>query len=222
MVTIYGVAGVPGHHLAVIDLRERRVSRSIDLGPYTQPHGVVLVPGRPSLVAVTSETTRNVLLVNVETGTIERVIPTNAAGSHMVALPITGAAAAARAYTANIGGGSTSELDITSGVLLRVLPVSTATEGIAVTPDGTEVWMGSNTLGTVSVLDVAKGTVVATLTGFRFPYRLGISSDGRTAVIVDPQSDAASWMSRCASFAAGLTVLRRRAASPSQRMGGRR
>ena len=183
VVTIDRVSRVPGHHLAVIDLRERRVSRSIELGPSTRPHGVAPLPARPGLVAVTSEKTRNVLLFKIETAAIERVIPKHAAGSHMVALPITGAAATARAYRANIGGGSTSELDIISGAPLRVLPVSTATQGIAVTPDGTDVRMGSNTRGTVSVLDVAKGTVDATLTPFRFPYRRGIGADGRTAVI---------------------------------------
>ncbi len=190
VVTIYGVAGAPGHQLAVIDLVTRSVERTIELGQYTRPHGVVAVPGKPNLVAITSETTRNLLLVNVESGTIDRVIPTNAAASHMAALPTTGSAAGTRAYTANIAAGSTSELDISTGTTLRVLPVSSMTEGIAVTPDGSEVWLGSNNQSTVSVVDVAKGSVVATIEGFKFPYRLGISADGRTAVVVDPPNSA--------------------------------
>lgn len=189
VVTVYGVAGVPGHALAVIDLMTRRVERTIELGQYTRPHGVVPVPGSPDVVAVTSEATRNVLLVNVARGTIERVIPTNAPASHMVALPLRGAMAGRRAYTANVATGTTSELDLTTGTPPRVMSVASMTEGIAVTPDGAEVWMGSNDRGTVSVLDASRGTVVATIQGFRFPYRLAISADGRTAVVVDPQSD---------------------------------
>lgn len=190
VVTVYGVSGTAGRQLAVIDIATRTVERMIDLGTYTRPHGVVAVPGKPDLVAVTSESTRNLLLVNVVSGSIERVVPTEAAASHMAALPTTGAAAGTRAYTANVASGSTSELDIVSGKPLRVLPVATMTEGIAVTPDGGEVWLGSNDRGTVSVVDVATGSVAATIVGFRFPYRLGISADGRTAVVVDPQSDA--------------------------------
>jgi DNA-binding beta-propeller fold protein YncE len=190
VVTVYGVAGAPGNQLAIIDLVKQAVERTIDLGQYTRPHGVVAVPGSPNLVAVTSETTQNLVIVNVETGAIVRVIPTNAPTPHMAALPSTGPAAGARAYTANIRGGSTSELDLTTGALIRVIPVASMTEGIAVTPDGREVWLGSNDRSTVSVVDVAKGAVAATIEGFRFPYRLGISADGRTAVVVDPPNNA--------------------------------
>lgn len=190
VVTVNGVAGSPGHHLAIVDLASHTVERTIDLGQYTRPHGVVAVPGSPHLVAVTSETTQNLVIVDVVTGAIVRVIPTNAPAPHMAALPTTGPAAGTRAYTANIRGGSTSELDLATGALLRVIPVSTMTEGIAVTPDGSEVWMGSNDRSTVSVVDVVKGTVVAVVEGFKFPYRLGISADGRTAVVVDPANNA--------------------------------
>ncbi len=190
VVTIYGTGGAVGSQLAVIDLARKTVERTIELGEYKRPHGVVPVPGKPHLVAVTSEASQNLLLVNVETGAIERVIPTKAQGSHMAALPVTGKAAGTRAYTANIPAGSMSELDLVSGELLRVVPVSSMTEGIGVTPDGREVWIGSNDRSTVSVVNVDSGRVVATLDGFRFPYRIGISPDGQSAVVVDPPNDA--------------------------------
>ncbi len=190
VVTVYGVGGAPGNQLAIIDLNTRTVERTIDLGEYTRPHGVVPVPGKPNLVAVTSESTRNLVIIDVMTGKIERAIGTNAAGSHMAALPTKGSSAGTRAYTANIPDGSLSELDLLSGTLLRVVPVSSMTEGIAVTPDGMQVWMGSNDKGTVSVVETAAGGSISTISGFRFPYRIGISDDGRTAVIVDPPSDA--------------------------------
>jgi DNA-binding beta-propeller fold protein YncE len=190
VVTVYGVAGAPGNQLAIIDLKSGSVARTINLGEYTRPHGVVPVPGKPNHVAVTSESTRNLVIVDVVTGTVERAIGTNAAGSHMAALPTQGSGAGTRAYTANIPDGSLSELDLASGTLLRVVPVSTMTEGIAVTPDGQQVWMGSNDKGTVSVVGTAAGSTTSTISGFQFPYRIGISADGRTAVVVDPPSDA--------------------------------
>jgi len=59
-----------------------------------------------------------------------------------------------------------------------------------VAPDGSTVWAGSNTNGTVSVIDTKTGTIIETLSGFSLPYRLAISPDGRTAIICDPQGNA--------------------------------
>jgi DNA-binding beta-propeller fold protein YncE len=46
--------------------------------------------------------------------------------------------------------------------------------------------VGSNASGIVSVVDTREGKVIATVTGFRVPYRLAITPDGRTAAVVDP------------------------------------
>src|SRR3990172_3377937 len=64
--TDYG-AQQPGRTLTVIDVPALRVARTIDLGQYTRPHGVVFLPG-DSLVVVTSETTQHVVIVNVAAG----------------------------------------------------------------------------------------------------------------------------------------------------------
>jgi DNA-binding beta-propeller fold protein YncE len=48
------------------------------------------------------------------------------------------------------------------------------------------VWVGSNDAHTVTVLDAARGTPIATLQGFGTPYRIGISRSGRVAVVNDP------------------------------------
>ena len=61
-----------------------------------------------------------------------------------------------------------------------------APEGIAVTPDGRQVWVGSNRDSTVLVVDVARGAAVDTLRGFGLPYRLAVTPDGRLVVITDP------------------------------------
>jgi YVTN family beta-propeller protein len=184
VVTVYGT-NQPGNELAVVEIATGRVSRTISLGEYTRPHGAMFLPGDESRVVVTSETTQRVLVVNLAAGAVEKAIETGATGSHMVALTGDGR----RAWTANIGSGSVSEINLATGALLRTIAVAPRTEGIAVTPDGRQVWVGSNTNGTVSVIDTPSGNVVATLTGFTLPYRLAISADGRTAIICDPQGD---------------------------------
>ncbi|MGH7468770.1 MAG: YncE family protein [Longimicrobiales bacterium] len=185
VVTIYGGQGVLGNQLVVVDIRTGTVSKTISLGEYTRPHGAVFLPGDETRVVVTSEATQRLLLVNLASGTVEHAIPTNASGSHMVAVT----ADAKRAFTANVGSGSVSEIDLVTRNLVRVIAVAPNAEGIAVAPDGSTVWAGSNANGTVSVIDTRTGSIAATLTGFTLPYRLAISADGRTAIICDPQGN---------------------------------
>jgi DNA-binding beta-propeller fold protein YncE len=178
----YGDRATVGRSLTVVDLATQRVVRTIDLGEYRRPHGIAVLPG-DSLVAVTAEANQALLVVHLASGTIRRAIPTEARGSHMVAVRADGA----RAYTANIPDGTVSELDLVSGRLLRTLAAATMTEGIGVTPDGAQVWVGSNDRNTVTVLDTRTGLAVDTLDAPGFPYRVGISADGRTAIVPAPQ-----------------------------------
>jgi YVTN family beta-propeller protein len=185
VVTVYGTKESVGAQLALIDLASGTLVRHVELGEYTRPHAVVPLPGAGRRVLATSESTGNVVIVDLDAGRVEGVIPTGAAGSHMVVATADGR----RAFTANIPEGSVSEIDPVERRLVRTIPVGQqVTEGIAVTPDGREVWVGSNASGVVSVVDTREGKVVATITGFRVPYRLAISADGRTAGIVDPQT----------------------------------
>jgi YVTN family beta-propeller protein len=181
VVSNYGVRGAPGNSLTVIDVPSAKVVRTIDLGEFKRPHGSTFLPG-DSLLAVTSETNRAVVLVDFIKGTVSGSIPTNHPASHMLAMT----ANASRIFTANIADGTVSELDVGARKFLRDITVAPAVEGIAVTPGGEQVWVGSNEQKTVTVLDTRTGKPVGTLTGFGMPYRLAITPNGRTAVIVDP------------------------------------
>ena len=90
--------------------------------------------------------------------------------------------------TANMPAGSATEIDLAGSAFVRHLPVNKpTTEGIAITPDGAEVWLGSNQTGTVSVIDTKAGSVAATIDGLGVPYRIAISDDAKVAAIPDPQ-----------------------------------
>ena len=128
VVTVYGISGQPGNQLAVVDVAKGVVTKTISLGQYTRPHGAMFLPGE-NRVAVTSETTQNLVLVNLSEGVVEGAVATTAAGSHMVAVTADGS----RAFTANIGGGSVSEIDLTARKLVRTIEVAPRVEGIAVT-----------------------------------------------------------------------------------------
>lgn len=181
VVSNYGVRGAPGNSLTVIDVPAAAVARTIDLGDFKRPHGSAFLPG-DSLFAVTSEMSRAVVLVDFKNGTVVGSIPTNHPASHMLAMT----ADASRIFTSNVADGTVSELDLANRTFVREFTVAPAVEGIAVTPGGEHVWVGSNQQKTVTVVDPRAGTTVATLSGFGMPYRLAVTPDARTVVITDP------------------------------------
>jgi YVTN family beta-propeller protein len=186
VVSIYGDRAGPGHSLAVIDLAAPMpfVSRTIELGQYTRPHGVAFALGGGKLV-VTSEATQRLVLVDFLSGRVDTALATNARGSHMVAVRRDGR----RAWTANIQDGNVTEFDLDLRRTGRSFPAASMDEGIAVTPGGSQVWVGSNDQHVVAVIDAASTDKLATLEGFGFPYRIGISRSGRVAVVNDPVSN---------------------------------
>jgi DNA-binding beta-propeller fold protein YncE len=127
--------------------------------------------------------------VDFATGRIDTALATNGRGSHMVAARRDGR----RAWTANIQDGTVTEYDLDARRTGRTYPAAPMVEGIAVTPGGVQVWVGSNTAHTVTVLDAAKGMAIDTLTGFGMPYRIGISRTGTVALINDPVNNRI-WM----------------------------
>jgi DNA-binding beta-propeller fold protein YncE len=185
VVSVYGDRGAPGHSLAVIDLAGApAVSRTIELGQYTRPHGVAIVLGGRQL-AVTSEATQKLVIVDFASGRVDTALATNARGSHMVAVRRDGR----RAWTANIQDGNVTEFDLELRRTGRTFPAASMDEGIAASPAGSQVWVGSNDQHVVTVIDAASTNKVATLEGFGFPYRIGISRSGRVAVVNDPVSN---------------------------------
>jgi len=182
VVSNYGVRGAPGNSLTVIDVERAAVTRMIDLGQYQRPHSAAFLPG-DAVFVVTSEASRNLLLVNFASGQVEAAIPTNASGSHMVAVTADGK----RAWTTNVGDGTVSELDIAGRKYVTTMPVAGRNEGIAVTPDGALVWAGSNVAKTVSVVDTKASAITKSYPGFGFPYRMAVTPDGKTAIVCDPE-----------------------------------
>ena len=186
VVTLYGDRAAAGNSLAVIDLAAPTpvVARTISLGTYTRPHGAAFALGGSKLV-VTSEATQRLVIVDFASGRVDTALATNARGSHMVAVRRDGR----RAWTANIQDGNVTEFDLELRRTGRSFPAAPMDEGIAASPGGTQVWVGSNTQHTVTVLDTESGAAIDTLTGFGFPYRIGISRSGRVAVVNDPVSN---------------------------------
>jgi len=190
VVTDYGSRS-GGSTLTVIDVPGLKVVRTINLGEYHRPHGIAFLPG-DSLVAVTSEMSRNVVIVAVEAGVVRKAIPTQHNGSHMVGVTANGAPA----YTGDIGSNTVTELNVVTGEYVRSWDVPTQPEAINVTPDGLEVWVGSNATGKVSVVNPATGAIVTAAEGFGWPYRIFFTPDVKTVLLPDLRKEELRFVDR--------------------------
>jgi DNA-binding beta-propeller fold protein YncE len=188
--TDYG-ARASGTSLTIIDVPGMRVERTVNLGDHIGPHGIAFLPG-DSLVAVTTERTRDVVIVRVADGEVVRSIDTDQAGSHMLALVGDGSTI----YTSNMGDNSVAELDVESGLRMRTFTVPPRPEAITVTQDGSEVWVGSNDEGTVNVVDTRTGRYEKVLDGLSWPYRILIAPDNRLVLIPDLQQNELRFIDR--------------------------
>lgn len=185
VVTNYNKAGAgPQKALSVIALPGGEVVKTIDLGEYRAPHDVRWVDD--SRVVVTSEANQALLLVNVESGAIERVFRTEAGVSHMLAL----SADRTRLYCSNMRDGSVSAFDFQTGRKIKDIPTGKECEGVGVTPDGRWVWAGNRAEDTISVIDTQTLEVTKRIPSPGFPYRVQFTPDGRFALI--PHAQASS------------------------------
>jgi len=174
----YGTRTDPGSSLTVIDLPGARVVKTIDLGEYGRPHGLLWLPdGRRALV--TAESNHALLVVDVERGRVERAVVTGQEVSHMVAVALGGS----RAFVANIGSGTVSAVDLDNGTLLRTIITGAGAEGITATTDGLEVWVTNRAADTVSVIDAESLDVVATIECASFPIRAKATPDGKHVLV---------------------------------------
>ncbi len=177
VVSNYGTREQPGASLSVVDLVQPREIRRIDLAPHTRPHGVAWFA--PDRIAVTTEGTRHLLVVEPDSGRIVQAIPTGQDTSHMVAVSPDGS----RAYVANITSGTVTALDLLAGRKLGDIATGRGPEAIAVTPDGREIWVGAREDGNIAVVSADSLQVNARVPLAGIPIRIVMSPDGRTAFV---------------------------------------
>lgn len=179
----YKRGGSPQKTLSLISLPDGAIIKTIDLGEYSRPHDVQWVNDHQ--VVCTVEANQALLLVNVESGEIERVFETGKDGSHMLSL----SPDQKRLYSSNMsGGGSVSVFDFASGRKIKDIDTGKECEGVGVSPDGRWVWAGNRAEDTVSIIDTQSLERVKTLKSPGFPYRVEFTPDGKHALVPHARS----------------------------------
>jgi YVTN family beta-propeller protein len=177
LIANYGTGPQPGSTLTLIDVPAAKVVKTIDLGEYRNPHGLVWIGDSRALV--TSEASKALLELDVEAGKVVRVLTTGQEVSHMVAVTPDGS----RAFVANIGSGGITAFDLKAGRKIADVPTAAGAEGITVADGGKQVWVTNRAADTVTVLDAATLKVVKTFEAPSFPIRAEVTPDGKRVLV---------------------------------------
>jgi len=185
-VPIYGNSGVgkpgtDGQKLAVIDLESQRVTGDIDFGHGVRPHCPMFGP-KDGLLYVTTELDKSISIIDPRTLKIIGSISTDQPESHMLALSHDGR----RGYTANVGPGTVSVLDMETRKTIKVIPISGQTQRISITPDDKLVFTADQTKPQLAVIDTASNKVTHWIPLPGLGYGTASTHDGRWLVVAVP------------------------------------
>ncbi len=176
LVTNYGTREKGGNSLTLIDIPAASVVKTIDLGEYGRPHGVEWLDDESA--AVTVEASKALIIVDIARDKVTQSIGTAQEISHMVALdPVRG-----RAYTANIGSGSVTVLDLGKGAREANIPTGNGAEGIAVSASGEHIWVTNRGADTITILDADTLEPAGEIGSEGFPIRATATPRGQVLV----------------------------------------
>jgi DNA-binding beta-propeller fold protein YncE len=185
-VPIYGNSGVgkpgtDGRSMLVIDLATNKVSGKVDFGRGVRPHCPVFNPVTGELY-VTTELDNSVTVIDPRSLKIVGSIPTNKPESHMLAVSHDGRFG----YTANVGSGTVSVLDLKARKLITVIPIASVIQRISISPDDRLVFTSDQAKPQLAVIDTAtnkrKASVPLPSTG----YGTASTPDGHALVVAMP------------------------------------
>ncbi|MGI9071664.1 MAG: cytochrome D1 domain-containing protein [Bryobacteraceae bacterium] len=185
-VPIYGNSGVgkpgtDGHNMVVIDIAARKVTGDVDFGHGVRPHAAVFGP-KDGLLYVTTELDNSVTIIDPHTLKVIGSVPTGQAESHMLAISSDGR----RGYTANVGPGTVSVVDLEARKTIAVIPISRMTQRISISPDDSMVFTADQTKPRLAVIDASTNKVKAWVSLPSEGYGTASTRDGRSLLVAVP------------------------------------
>lgn len=145
-----GRPGIDGHRMLFLDVASHKIAGELDFGHGVRPHQPVLDPVRHRLY-VTTELDHAVTIVDPRTRKVIGSVPTGQAESHMFALSHDGR----RGYTANVGPGTVSVLDLIGRKTVAVIPVAKQVQRISISNDDRYVFTSDQSSPRLAVIDTA-------------------------------------------------------------------
>lgn len=182
-VPIYGNSGVgqpgtDGANLVVIDVATRKVVGNVDFGHGVRPHSPRIGP-KDGLLYVTTELDKSVTIIDPHTRKIIGSVSTDQPESHMLAITRDGR----RGYTANVGPGTVSVLDLENRRMITVIPVAPRVQRIALSADDRLLFTADQSKPQLAVIDTSSNRVKTSIPLPAVGYGAAPTPDGRWLVV---------------------------------------
>ncbi len=185
-VPIYGDSGVgkpgtDGTHIVAIDLASHKVTGTIDFGHGVRPHCPMFGPTN-GMLYVSTELEQAISVIDPHTLKIVGKIPTGQTESHMFSITRDGK----RAYTANVGPGTVSALDLVGKKTIAVIPVAKQVQRMSISADDKFAFTSDVNAPRLAVIDTATNTVKQWIPLPAPGYGSSVTNDNKWLLIAIP------------------------------------
>jgi DNA-binding beta-propeller fold protein YncE len=179
-----GHAGTDGSLLRVIDIASRKIVGTVDFGKGVRPHCAMIGP-KDGLLYVSTELDNAITVIDPATLKILHTLPTGQTESHMFCISSDNK----RAYTANVGPGTVTVIDIPAKKIIATIPISKVTQRISISPDDRWVFTSDQTKPQLAVIDTSKNEVAKWIEMPGIGYGSAPTPDGKFLVIALPNKN---------------------------------
>jgi DNA-binding beta-propeller fold protein YncE len=176
-----GKPGIDGDKMLVIDLASRKITGAVNFGHSVRPHLPVLDPAH-NLLYVTTELDQAITVIDPHTLKIVGKVPTGQKESHMLAISHDGRLG----YTANVGPGTVSVLDLTGRKTVAVIPVARKVQRIAISRDDKWVFTSDVVEPRLAVIETATNKLKTWVPLPANGYGAAATRDGRWLLVAIP------------------------------------
>jgi YVTN family beta-propeller protein len=173
-----GTPGTNGRTIDVINLPSRRVVTTIDLGRGLRPHCIKFGPTNGRLY-VSTELGDSITIIDPETNKVIGAIPTGQHESHMFDFTPDGS----RIYTANVGPGTVSVLDVKDRKTIAVIHVAKTIQRMAVSQDGRWAFTSDQDKPRLAVIDTSTNKIARWIALPGIGYGAAPTPDGRYLLV---------------------------------------
>ena len=167
-----------------IYIASRKVTGTVNFGRGVRPHLPVFGP-KNGMLYVTTELDQAIAIIDPKTLKIVGQIPTGQPESHMLVISHDGR----RGYTANVGPGTVSVLDMEAKKTLAVIPISGETQRISISPDDKWVFTSDQKEPRLAVIDTATNKVTKWVPLPGAGYGTASTPDGKFLLVDVPSKN---------------------------------
>jgi YVTN family beta-propeller protein len=187
-VPIYGNSGVgkpgtDGSNMIVVDIASRKVVGNLDFGRGVRPHCPMFGP-KDGLLYVTTELDNAVTVIDPHNLKIVAKIETGHPESHMLAITHDGH----YGYTANVGSGTVSILDLEKRKLIDTIAVASVVQRISVSVDDRLAFTSDQSKPQLAIIDTRDRKVRTWVPLPASGYGTAPTPNGKWLVIALPAS----------------------------------